>query len=124
MNKYQYLGQLMRFGMVGCLAVAIQYGVYYLLLPVSSHNVAYTFGYVVSFAVNYLLTTSFTFKTQKSYGNGIGFAACHVINFFMQIALLNLFIGFGCSKEFAPVPVYAICVPTNFLLVRWVMKKT
>lgn len=123
MDRNGYLMQLVRFGMVGCLAVAVQYAVYWLILPVASHNIAYTIGYLVSFLVNYLLTTAFTFKTEKSYSNGIGFAVCHVINYFLQIALLNLFIYMGCDKVYAPIPVYAICVPTNFLLVRWVMQR-
>ena len=123
MGRNENVMQFMRFGMVGFLAVAVQYMVYWLILPIASHNVAYTIGYLISFLANYLLTTAFTFKTEKSYSNGIGFAVCHVINYFLQMALLNLFVYVGCDKVYAPIPVYAICVPTNFLLVRWVMQR-
>lgn len=119
LDKYDFI----RFGIVGCIAVIVQYGVYWLCLYMFSHNIAFTIGYLVSFAVNYLLTTAFTFKTNKSVKNGIGFAVCHVINYFLQVGLLNLFIYLGMSKQLAPVPVFAICVPTNFVLVRIVMKK-
>ena len=115
--------EFIRFGIVGCVAVAVQYGVYWLCLHSLSHNIAFTIGYIVSFAVNYLLTTAFTFKASRSVKNGVGFAVCHVINYLLQVGLLNLFLYFGLSKELAPIPVFAICVPTNFLLVRLVMKK-
>lgn len=121
-NKKEFAGEFLRFGVVGCIAVAVQFAVYLLLLKVWPHNVAYTVAYLVSFVVNYLLTTSFTFKTRKNYGNGAGFAVCHVVNYFLQIALLNVFIYVGCPKVWAPLPVYLICVPTNFLLVRLTMR--
>jgi putative flippase GtrA len=114
--------EIIRFGIVGCLVVAIQYGVYYLLLPLLSHNESYSIGYLVSFCINYLLTTSFTFKRKKSFGNGIGFVFCHIFNYFLQIVLLNVFILVGCTKQLAPIPIFIICVPTNYMLVRYVIK--
>ncbi len=116
-------GQFLRFGIVGVVATAVHYGVYYLLLPFWSHNLSYTVGYFLSFIMNYLLTTAFTFRAKRSYGSGIGFAACHAFNYLLQMALLNLFIYIGIQKVFAPIPVYCICIPTNFLMVRWVMKR-
>ena len=121
-DKREYIGQFIRFGIVGVIATAVHYGIYYLLLPLMSHNYSYTIGYFLSFIMNYLLTTAFTFKAQRSVGNGIGFAVCHSINYLMQIGLLNLFIYIGINKVWAPIPVYCICIPTNFLLVRYVMK--
>jgi len=116
-------GQLLRFGIVGVVATAVHYAIYYLLLPFLSHNIAYTVGYLLSFVMNYLLTTAFTFRARRSIGNGVGFAACHVVNYLMQVLLLNLFIYIGVSKVLAPLPVYCICIPTNFLMVRWVMRR-
>ena len=117
-----YIAEFLRFGLVGCMAVVIQYATYCGVLILRPHNIAYTIGYLVSFLANYVMTTLFTFKSKRTVGNGFGFALCHIINFFMQIGLLNLFIYYGFSKVYAPIPVYAICVPTNFLLVRQVMK--
>jgi putative flippase GtrA len=119
--KHSYK-EIIRFGVVGCVAVAIQYIVYWLLLFVMPYNAAYTIGYIVSFMVNYLLTTSYTFKTKRSKKTGVGFIGCHVVNYLLQTFLLNVFVYFGCSDTLAPIPVFAICVPTNFLLVRMVMK--
>lgn len=116
-------GEFIRFGIVGCIAVCVQYLAYFLLLNICSHNVSYTFGYIISFVVNYILTTSFTFKTKKSKKNGLGFALSHMINYCMQVGFLNMFIFIGCSKQIAPIPVFVICVPTNFIFVRYFMKR-
>jgi len=122
-KKDQILKEIIKFGIVGCFAVAVQYIVYYFCLFFINHNISFIIGYVISFIVNYILTTNFTFRTQKTVNNGIGFTLCHLINFLMQIFLLNIFIYFGISKQIAPIPVFAICVPTNFMFVRFVMKK-
>lgn len=115
--------ELMRFCIVGCIAVLVQFTVYYIGLHFLSHNIAFVIGYIASFVVNYHLTTSFTFRVSKKPTNGIGFAFSHVLNFILQILLLNLFICLGCETSLAPVPVFALSVPTNFLLIKWVMKK-
>jgi putative flippase GtrA len=44
----------------------------------------------------------------------------HVVNWLLQLALLNTFLWMGVSKEWAPIPVFVISVPVNFLLVRFV----
>ena len=115
--------EFIRFSIVGSIAVAIQYIVYYLCLQFSSHNIAFVVGYVVSFIFNYIMTTAFTFRTRKSLKNVAGFISCHLVNFLLQAGLLNLFIMMGLAKELALIPVLAICVPSNFLLIRLVMKK-
>lgn len=114
--------EFVRFTIVGCIAVAIQYIVYYLCLQLLSHNIAFVLGYVVSFIFNYIMTTAFTFRTRRNKNNLAGFISCHLVNFLLQVGLLNLFIIMGLAKEFALIPVLAICVPSNFLLIRLVMK--
>ena len=52
-----------------------------------------------------------------------GFALSHVINFSLQIVLLNIFIFIGFGEKWAPVPVLIICIPTNFILVRYFLNK-
>ena len=115
--------ELVRFGVVGVVATALHYGVYWLLHGVIDVNVAYTLGYLVSFVANYLLSARFTFRKKKSVKNGLGFACAHLFNYLLQISLLNFFIWLGVSKVLAPVPVYCIAIPTNFLIVRLVFRK-
>ena len=115
--------ELVRFGVVGVVATALHYGVYLLLHGVMDVNVAYTLGYIVSFVANYLLSACFTFRKKKSVKNGFGFASAHMFNYFLQISLLNLFLWLGGSKKLAPVPVFCVSIPTNFLIVKIVVKK-
>ena len=122
-SKYPQVFEFIRFAIVGCTALVILYVVYYVLLNWIGHNIAYTIGYIVSFICNYILTVKFTFQTKASKKNGAGFAFSHLINYLMQVGCLNLFIYLGMSEQLAPVPVFAICVPTNFVLVRFFMKK-
>ena len=123
MEKRETLGQMMRFGIVGVIAVAIHYGAYWMMLHWMEVNVAYTIGYIVSFLVNYFLSARFTFREKTSAKTGIGFSGAHIVNYFLQLALLNVFLWLGISRTLAPFAVLAIAVPTNFVLVRFVFKK-
>lgn len=116
-------GEMVRFGVVGVVATALHYGVYWLLHCVMNVSVAYTIGYVVSFVANYLMSARFTFRKKRSVKNGLGFAFAHAFNYLLQITLLNLFIWLGVSAVMAPVPVYCVAIPTNFLIVRFVFHK-
>ena len=81
-------------------------------------NVAYTIGYLISFVCNFYLTS----KVKPSFGKLFGLGGAHAVNYLLHIVLLNLFLYIGVSKILAPVPVFAIVIPLNFLLVRFVFK--
>ena len=117
------VGEFLRFGIVGVAATAIHYAVYYLLQKVMPAGVAYTAGYAVSFAANFALTTLFTFRTKASLGKGLGFGLAHLCNWLLQMGLLWAVLALGISRTLAPLPVYCIAVPVNFLMVRFVFKK-
>lgn len=118
------LGEFIRFGLVGVLATLIHYAIYYLLLQSGvNSNLAFTIGYILSWLVNFFLTAHFTFKKRASVKKGIGFALSHAVNYCLQIACLNVFIWIGVSEAFSPIPVYCICIPVNFLLVRTTFNK-
>ena len=122
MIKRDTLGEMVRFGITGVLATAIHYGIYWVLQHWIDVNVAYTIGYAISFLMNYCLSAHFTFREKKSAKNGIGFATAHFLNYTWHIVLLNFFLWLGISPELAPIGVYAIAVPTNFILVRFAFK--
>lgn len=117
------VGQIFRFGIVGVTATAIQYGIYYILQDQININIAFTIGYIVSFIVNFLLTTYFTFRNKPNVKRGIGFAISHFVNYILQMICLNVVLSFGVSPALAPIPVFMICVPVNFLLVRFFITK-
>jgi len=78
------LGEVLRFVVVGITAVALQYGVYALMLLVVNAFIANTIGYGVSFLFNFLASTRYTFKVKGSARKGVGFALCHVVNYGLQ----------------------------------------
>lgn len=122
MNTKSFISEFIRFGMVGILATLLHYGIYYILQRYINVNVAYTTGYVLSFIANFYLTSYFTFGTHPSWKKLIGMGGAHAINYLLHISLLNIFLWTGISKLWAPIPVFAIAIPVNFLLVRFVFK--
>ncbi len=117
------IGEIVRFGIVGTTATAIQYGIYLLLIHWVYPTVANTIGYLVSFVFNYIASTQYTFKVKSTTKRGFGFVFSHVINYLLQTVLLSLTLWLGFEKRWAMVPVLCICVPINFILVRFFLKK-
>ena len=138
-NKSQYrtdLFQLLRFVIVGVIATSIHYGIYLSLLFIFSANeesiqrgvssketLFYSIGYVISFVCNFALTCLFTFRKKASVQRGVGFGFAHIVNYCLHVGLLNLFLWLGISNKLAPIPVFCIAVPVNFLLVRFVFRR-
>lgn len=122
-EKTDKTGEFIRFGIVGVVATAIQYGLYLLLLKWLQPQISNTLGYVISFIFNYIASTKFTFKVKSTAKKGAGFAFSHFINYVLQTVFLTLFLWLGLPKNIALIPVFCICVPINFLLVRLFLKK-
>ena len=120
----QNLLEVIRFGIVGSIAAILQIVIYLLLAKHIGHNLALFISYALALIVNFLLTTYFTFRVKASKKRGVGFLTCHAINFLLQFLLLNFYISVvGLNKQIAIIPVLAVCIPINFLLIRYVMKK-
>ncbi len=114
------ISEFIRFAFVGVLATAFHYGIYLLLIHVISVNFAYTIGYAISFIMNFFLSSYFTFKSRPTLLKGIGFGVSHLINYALHISLLNIFLWIQLPKAYAPIPVFMIVIPINFLLIRTV----
>ncbi len=111
------------FVIVGIFATVLHYGIYYLLMHVINVNVAYTIGYFLSFVVNFFLTSYFTFGVSPSWMKLLGMSGAHLINYLLHMILLNVFLYIGIPKAWAPLPVFSIVIPINFILVRFAFKK-
>ena len=133
-KRRQQLGEVIRFGIVGITATLLQYLIYRLLLRLAIHldveagthtlsTVAMTIGYVVSFIYNFIASTRFTFRVKANARRGAGFLFSHVVNYSLQMLTLNLFLFLGIGKQWAPIPMFCVCVPINFLLVRFFLKR-
>lgn len=115
--------EAVRFVIVGLIATAIHYGIYLLLEGWLGINLAYSIGYAVSLAFNFILSNYFTFKTQPSLAKSAGFCASHAVNYGLHIALLNLFVYCGVPEKIAPIFVFMVAIPVNYVLVRHVLKR-
>lgn len=122
MNK-RTLNEAMRFAFVGGLATVLHYGIYLVLQRFLQVDLSYTIGYITSFIANFYLTAYFTFHSSPSWKKLMGMGGAHAINYILHITLLNVFLWIGISKTYAPIPVFAIAIPINFILVRFVFKK-
>lgn len=114
--------EFIKFVVVGILATIVHYFVYWILKQYMNVSIAYSIGYGLSFVCNFYLTSVFTFKRKATLKNGAGFGIAHTINYLLHIILLNIFLWIGISQNFAPIPVFCIVVPINFLLVRYVFR--
>ena len=132
--KRQKLGEVVRFGIVGGLATVLQYVIYLAMMPVLAHFIpkmgdhtlattSNTIAYIISFIFNFIASTRYTFKVKANAKRGAGFTLSHVVNYSMQTICLNLFVSMGMLKQWAMIPTLCICIPINFLLVRFFLKK-
>lgn len=134
--KRQKLGEVVRFAIVGGIATVLQYVIYLAAMPLlanlitalgnSDHTlatVANTLAYILSFIFNFIASTRYTFKVKANAKRGASFTFSHIVNYSMQTLFLNLFVGLGLAKQMAMIPTLCICIPVNFLLVRFFLKK-
>lgn len=122
MKQLKRLPEFVRFALVGALATLLHYGLYFALQYLLNANIAYTLGYAAGFLANFYLTARFTFQKAPSWRKAFGFGGAHAVNYLLHLGLLNLFLWVGLPRPVAPVPVFAIAIPVNFLLVRYVFK--
>ncbi len=115
--------EIIRFGIVGSAATAVHYAIYLVLVRRLGPSVSYTIGYAISFCINFYLSNRFTFRTDPSLRKGLGFALSHLVNYILHISLLALFLHCGMNGKIAPLAVFAVVIPVNFILVRISLKK-
>ncbi|MBO5579182.1 MAG: GtrA family protein [Prevotella sp.] len=115
--------QFARFCINGIVAAAIHYLTYYLMQIWIDVNIAYTVGYLVSFAYNFVATNYFTFHTLPTWKNFMGFAGSHGVNYFLHIILFNVFLYLGVHRLVAPPLVMLVAMLVQFTILRHVFVK-
>lgn len=116
------ISEVIRFAMVGGLATVIQYGVYVVFVDaVGVPAVPSTMiSYAISFICNFFLSSYFTFHSRPNTLRGMGFALSHLVNMGLQVGLVAIFKGI-VGPTLALLPAMAICIPTNYCLVRYAL---
>ena len=123
MKDSEKFWQFVRFALNGCFSSALHYGIYYVLLPVVTSNVAYITGYLVSFVCNFFLTCYFTFRTAPTWKRFAGFCGSHAVNFALHVVLFNLFLVLGVHELVMPLFVIAIAMMVQFVILRFVFAR-
>ncbi len=115
--------EIIRFCLVGGFCTCLQYGVYVVFVnAVKVPAVVSTMiSYVISFIANFFLSSNFTFHSKANAGRGLAFTISHLINMGMQIGLVAIFKGI-VGRTLALLPALAICVPLNYVMVRFAFK--
>lgn len=124
-KKESKIGEFLRFILVGGIATGIHYGIYLIVYTLGiSFTISYTLGYGISFIFNYIASNYFTFKTNPNTKSGVKFVGAHCCNYLLQLILLNIYIYIGISQVIAPIGVFVVAIPINFILVRIALKSS
>lgn len=119
-NGSSRISEIIRFCLVGGLATVLQYGIYVVFVDaVGVKAVPSTLiSYSISFVMNYLLSSYFTFHKKPSTQNMLGFIGSHAVNMGVQTGIVAIFKGI-VGNTLALLPAFAICIPLNYLMVRY-----
>lgn len=121
--KSEKYSQFIRFCVNGCVAVAIQYAMYLLLIPLINEFVANTIAYFISFCYNFIVTSYWTFNSKPSLKKLGGFGGSHILNYFLQQGFLALYLNTGVPKEYAAILAMGSALPINFTILHFIYKK-
>lgn len=115
--------EVIRFALVGGFCTLLQYGVYVVFVDAVKVPavVSTMISYAISFIVNFLLSSFFTFHSDPNAKKGIAFTVSHLVNMGMQTGLVAIFKGL-VGPTLALLPALAICVPLNYMMVRFALK--
>ena len=116
-----------RFVFVGTLGTGVQYGIYYLLLDIFQRqwpevgiltSVAFTAGFMIEMVCNYFLTNFYTFRTRPSWKNAGGFLLGRVLNYVIQLSLLNALVWLHMGEEWAGIVAIMLAGVISYFVLR------
>ena len=117
------MSEIIRFAITGGIATVLQYGIYVVFhVCIGVKAVPSTLiSYAISFVFNFVMSSLFTFQEKPNTRNGVGFVLSHLINMGLQTGLVAIFKGI-VGGTLALLPALAICIPVNYILVRYAFK--
>ena len=112
--------EVIRFALTGGICTVLQYGIYVVFVEAVKVPavVSTLISYAISFIANFLLSSFFTFHSNPNAKKGVAFAVSHLINMGLQTGLVAIFKGI-VGSTLALLPALFICVPANYLMVRY-----
>lgn len=121
----------LRFTIVGSSGTLIQYGLYYGFLLIFEAlfpereltTLAFSLGFLLETIFNYLLTAWYTFSSKPNLKNLSGFLTGRVVNYIIQISLLQLLLWCDLDKEIAGLATIIIAGIINYFIVKLFFRK-
>ena len=120
-----YENSFLRFAAVGAVATGINYPTYSLLILQFEEllpEIAYVGAFCVSIVCNFILSSYFTFGVRPTWARAAKFLTAHLINLANELILLRLWIWIGIPKLYAPLCVFLVAFPINYLMVRFALR--
>lgn len=124
-QKNEKFMEFIRFCIVGVIATGIDACIYYIVRLFTIYQIALVCGYTISLIANYFMTMFWTFKEKPNIKNAIGVVIAHLFNLFVvRMSLMYIFVSLiGLNDKIAYVPTLFISMVTNFIFVRFAVKK-
>ena len=125
-NSRLVWGQLLRFGIVGGVATAVNYGTFSLLLSVTQlhYSVASALGFVAGVLVGYPLNRIWTFAEQ-SQGSLLKYCLVYTCSLATSLGLLWVLSNqLGLDPRWANILCIAYSTGVNFVGSRWFVFRT
>ena len=117
MLRRLYESPFVRFAVVGGVATAVNYAVYVVLVRCFD-DLWPALAYFCAF----LLSSYFPFRVRPSARRAVRFLTAHLINLVNELVLLEIWLWAGVPKLYAPLCVFLVAFPVNFLMVRFALR--
>ena len=116
--------EFLRFVGVGLTNTALTLAVYWALLLVTTHSLAYVAAFVVGVAYTALANSRFTFGVTAGRRQLALYSLFCVALCVFNVLVLDLFVTFvGVDRRFAIFAVIAIGIPIGFAGARFILKR-
>ncbi len=119
------INEIIKFGIVGGICTGIDAVIFYCFHNPLGYNIAIILGFLISIGVNYLLNIYWSFSTRPSIKNAVGVLGAHTFNIFIvRLGLMWLFVEIiDLQVRLAYIPMLTISIITNFLIIRFIVKR-
>lgn len=117
--------EFIKFCIVGIICTVIDASIFYCSHNFIGYKAALVAGFLTSITVNYILNIFWSFRRRPSLGNAVAVFAANCFNIFVvRMGLMWIFINYAyLSEDIAFIPTLIISILTNFLIVRYVIKR-
>ena len=123
MEKEKYI-EFVKFCIVGTLCAGIDLLFFNLVRFFASYQLSVIAGFVISWLVNYFMSSYWTFQEKPTKTNFIGMLSAHLINLFVvRMGVMYVLVDvLSLNSRIAYIPTLIIAAITSFIMVRFCFK--